>query len=36
MGWVDEMNRNEMKIPEGAESGLLLDIPREHNWINEE
>ena len=23
------MNRNEMKIPEGAESGLLLDFPRE-------
>lgn len=24
------MNRNEMKIPEGAENGLLLDFPREH------
>ena len=24
------MNRNEMKIPEGAESGLLLDFPLEH------
>ena len=24
------MNRNEMKVPEGAESGLLLDFPREH------
>ena len=29
MGWVDEMNRNEMKIPEGAESGLLLDFSRD-------
>ena len=26
----DKMNRNEMKIPEGAENGLLLDFPREH------
>ena len=24
------MNRNEMKVPEGAESGLLLGFLREH------